>query len=507
MAVAGDAPKPTRKPRKTADDKKAEAANKAAANQINEALAFCEPAAKEVGEPYATHVMIGNGVMSTFDGILQFTHPINIEMHGTPQYRQLAAALKRAGAAGSITVVGAAVRVKAPGFNVAVPMLADPAMCVRLAVDPPMYALGEPWRQSLRDLLPIVKENGEQVMQVSFLCRNSSTTVTDRIVLVQQFHGVGFAPEMVIPRRFAVEVCKIKKDIVAYGHSDSSLTVHFADGSNLRTQLHDRDTWPDIEAAWPQAWPTLDAVPDGFYQAVKDLVPFIPTDRLYINEGVLRTHEEDGTGAGINVPGLKFFDAIFSAKRLLSLEGLMPNWALDADKRLIWGTQTIRGVMGALEAERGDGYSYTDDGQPATADNAAPDAEFAGANYAGTDSAINGSGNAVGATHSVPAQPVHNAAMGSDGFGPMVVTADDLVPAEEPAKAPPAEQTALSRYLAIPDSERILYRDPQHPAFINGAQWAQAGYSTAANPVPGAEDSEDGRRWYEGHQSFRLVSS
>lgn len=497
MAVAGDAPKKKLgRPRKTTDDKAAEAATKAAANAINEAMAFCEPAAKEVGEPYATHVAIGNGVMSTFDGLLQFTHPINVDIQGFPQYRQLAAALKRAGASGSITVQGNAVRIKAPGFSVAVPMIADPGLCMRLAVDAPQYALGEPWRQSLRDLLPIVMESGEQVMQVSFLARNASTTVTDRNIIVQHFHGVGFAPEMVIPRRFAVEFCKIKKNVVAYGYSDSSLTVHFEDGSSLRTQLHRREDWPDVDEVWPAQWPQLIEIPDGFYQAVKDAAPFVTGDQLLINNDELRTHEEDGAGAVFAVKGLPFFDAIFSAKRLLRLEGLMTNWALDEDKRLLFGTQTLRGVMGAMVAERGEA---SDDDTANDADaTETGNGQFAPANTTvatGTDIAT------------VDAQIALNGVDG--GFGPVVMSSDELEPVTAPqaeaSREVPAIQTAVSRYLALPEEERRLYRDPQHPAYVNGRQWAEAGYTTAANPVQGGEDAEDGRRWYEGHQSFQLV--
>lgn len=307
-----------------ADATKAEAAKKKEeSSRLMEALRFCAPGFKDGGEPFSTHAMIHAGYCTTYDGVLTFGHPVQEQFSALPHFGQLLAAVRSAGDSGmSIAQLDMGrLSIKAKKFRVVVPCLQDPALVHRHMPDQPVSMLDSRMRDGFEIMKQVATKNAEHVLTASVLVDNGTMTATDRKLLVQFWHGLGF-PKLTVPANFVEAVLKVPKDLVSFGYTDSSLTFWFADHSYIRTQLYSEE-WPDIDGVWPMSWDGMQQLPDEFFEALAQIRPFVPKETRHIlcYEHKMQTHDEDNTGAVIDCPGLLESPYGIDVDRILGLRG------------------------------------------------------------------------------------------------------------------------------------------------------------------------------------------
>lgn len=291
-------------PRKTADEKAADKANKGK-GRMPEAVKFCAPGFKAEGEPYAQHALIQGKTLTTYDGVLQYGHPIDDELTACPHFGKLRAALDATkDAATTVTQLDAArIAIKAPKFRTVVPCVADTALVIRNVPDPIVGPLGMEVRDGFEIMRQITDKAGLHVITSSVLMAGKSMIATDNHQIVEFFHGSDF-PTLTVPANFIEAVLKIAKAFKGFGFSEGSLTFHFEDDSYVRTQLY-QEEWPDVSRALPSDFSTLLGVPDGLYTALGQMRPFIEAGGIWFNEGSISSHASTETGCVIDVPGLR----------------------------------------------------------------------------------------------------------------------------------------------------------------------------------------------------------
>lgn len=335
------------RPRKSVDQKKAEAAAKVT-NGLLDAVKFCAGGFNENGETYSTHAMLWNGYISTYNGIVMYGHKIDTPLQALPHYGLLLKALKATdGDAVQITQLDQKrIQVKQKGFRTIVPCLDDFSLVSRTAPDNPVSMLDSRMREGFEIMKQIANKRGETVMQSAVLVSNGFMVACDNHMLGMFWHGIGF-PELAVPADFIEAVLKVAKPLVSFGYTaDQSLTFYFDDGSFIRTQLY-AEKYPDWQRAMPTDWSNLQQLPDDFFKALNKIEPFVPKDKtsVYASENLFHTDGDKEHGTAVDCPGLLYAEGGLDIDRLLKLEGRITHIDYTAKDRTRFVGENFRGVL------------------------------------------------------------------------------------------------------------------------------------------------------------------
>lgn len=294
--------------------------SKKESSSLVKALDFVALAQKDKGAPYQTHVALGRNKAVAYDGVLSAGHSIEEDLVACPHTHTLLSALKKCSGALSVTQLDSGkLSIKSGKFRSYVPCLPD-ASLPGIYPDPRVGILNNSIRDGLALLSPFIVENSQRVVTASALLRSGSVLATNGQVLLEYWHGIDLPPGLIVPKLFINALCRINKDIVAFGYSESTFTVYFNDDSWLKTQLYN-ERWPncdDILARPHKSQP----LPSGFFEALDTILSFIEDGRVRIRDGRLQTHQDHGVGANYEVDGLQA-NVVFNAKHLKLLDGVI----------------------------------------------------------------------------------------------------------------------------------------------------------------------------------------
>lgn len=325
---------------------------KAGKSKLFEAARFCAPGYKETGEAYSVHASIYGGWLTTYNGIIQYGHPIEEPLQCFPHFGQLMSALKSTeGTAASITQIDAArLSIKSGKFRAVVDCVTDPAIVTRHAPDAQAGALDSRMRSGFEVMKQVASKTGEHVVTASALVRHNSMVATDRHMIVEYWHGLPF-PTLTVPADFIEAVLKVPKALVSFGFSERSLTFYFDDWSFIRTQLY-AEEWPDVDRVLPTDFSRMQQIPDGFFEALAKIVPFCKRDFILFDDSVMRTNEEADTGCVIEVPGLIEAANGVDVHRLTKLAGRASHIDVVSDPdRVIFSGEAMRGAVACFMFE------------------------------------------------------------------------------------------------------------------------------------------------------------
>lgn len=336
------------RPRKTAEQKKAEAAAKVT-DTLLDAVQFCAPGYKEDGETYSTHAMIYGGWITTYNGVVMYGCKIDTPMQAMPHYGKLLSALKATtGDVVNITQLSPEkLAVKGKGFKTVVPCLADYSLVTRSPADAPVGMVDSRMREGFEIMRQIARKSGETVMQSAVLLRNGDMVACDRQLLGMFWHGIGF-PDVAVPADFIEAVLKVSKSLVTFGYTPGqSLTFYFDDESFIRTQLYS-EQYPDVSRALPPSWDGMTEIPAGFFAGLERIYPFVDKSKrmVYANPGELATAVEAGSDDGTTVEVAGLFDVSngLDIERLLKLKDRITHWNPHGQNTIFQGPN-FRGVL------------------------------------------------------------------------------------------------------------------------------------------------------------------
>lgn len=312
-------------------------------SSLIKALDFVALAQKDKGAPYQTHVALGRNKAVAYDGVLAAGHRIDEDLVACPHTMTLVAALKKCPGALSVTQLDSGrLSVKSGKFKSFVPCVPD-ATLPGIYPDPRVGTLNNNIRVGLELLSPFIVENSQRVVTASALLRSGSILATNGQVLLEYWHGIDLPPGLIVPKLFINALCRITKDIVGFGYSDTTFTVYFDDESWLKTQLYN-ERWPNCDdiLARPHS-PQL--LPVGFFDALGTVMNFIEDGRVRLRNGKIHTHQDDITGASYEVEGLNA-NVVFNAKHLKLLDGIIKTIDFTGNKGVsFFYGDNIRGAL------------------------------------------------------------------------------------------------------------------------------------------------------------------
>lgn len=208
-----------------------------------------------------------------------------------PHTERLRLALEQAGETFSLTERADSLQVRSDTFFGPVP-LCNPVLLRLEAPDAKAGDLSNEFRAALQVVRSLVRESAKTVLHGCVQLNNGSVCATDGIVILERWHGCGMPGPMRVPKAFVDAVCKSKLKIEAFGFTDKSFTVWFADGFWIKTQLFSEEI-PDMLAkleyeAKPQPFP------EGFWKKVETVSKWSDSGKVYVVDGCLRSAMPDG---------------------------------------------------------------------------------------------------------------------------------------------------------------------------------------------------------------------
>lgn len=210
-----------------------------------EALKFIEPASKEIGQINQTHCMLAGGWAAAFDGVVMMAHKIDNDMVAFPHTKRLIGALSKCDEQVQITQLDSGrLGIKSGKFSAFVPCI-DGGLMAITPPDAPQYDLNDGVLASLGIVGVVAKENAPRMVQASVLLRANSAVATDGHMILESWHGTQL-PTVVLPKVFVQLLLKIGKKATKLGVGPNTCTIHFEDGSLIRTQLY-TDPYPDVD--------------------------------------------------------------------------------------------------------------------------------------------------------------------------------------------------------------------------------------------------------------------
>lgn len=315
-------------------------------NPLLDAIRFAAIAQSQEGVTYQTHCRFISNQIIAFNGILAIGVPAhNIALPDIcPNTFQLIHALERARGSSSVVFEGTGITVKTAKFRAQVP-------CVEWNVidfitpDPAAYALTDDFKTAAVRSAIYTREGAQTVVAASVRTRNGSIIGTNRNVIVEAWHGCPTPEGLIIPKSFIDAIDKIKKKIHAFGFSATTFTIHYDDGSWIKTQLYIEE-WPNVDMIFAY----LDAarrieVPKDFWEGLKSVAPFSLDSRVYFEPNLIRSHADGKTGASYDVKGLPG-EMSFNWKYLAALENLVTHIDFDGNTTVacFFGDR-LRGVI------------------------------------------------------------------------------------------------------------------------------------------------------------------
>lgn len=319
-------------------------------SSLIEALKFVNLAQHEKGSTLKTFCQLSDGFATSSDGILTASHKIEEDLEARPHTAKFISALNNCGKILSITQLeNNMLTIKSGKYFANVPCHPNDEEISKFLPDKALYPITNAIRDGFKHIGHLTEEAGPTVYQSSILIRTGSMLSTNAMVLLEYWHGLDM-PTIIVPKSFINAICKINKNIVMFGYSQSTVTFWFEDESWLKTQLFAGE-WPDVDGILNMPEINLSDLPKGFYKALSAVEDFAEDGKekgnVYLSELGISSHREQNQGANYELKGLG--NICVNIRQLKNIESSCKQVAFDNGQRILFYGENVRGVcMGVV---------------------------------------------------------------------------------------------------------------------------------------------------------------
>jgi len=326
----------------------------AAKSSLLTALEFCSCVTEKLGASYETHIGLRGNWAIAFNGIVAAGSPITEDLTCHPHNLLLIEALSKCDDNFSLTQLdNDRLSVKSGKFKAVIPCL-DPNLMQSAIPDPMIVGISNKFKEAVEAVGVLASENAQHVLTASVLMNGQSVISTNRVMLLEYWHGLDLPPNIPLPKQFVAALVKQKKNLIGFGFSRSSATFYFDDNCWLRTQLYS-DEWPDVGNILNRQanlWP----IDPNFFKAVEAIIPFSEDGNIYSDTNLLMSHADHSVGATFECNGIpKGF--VYPAKQLMIMKpyvrkiDFMASGVHDSSYCLVFYGDAIRGVISGRQRQ------------------------------------------------------------------------------------------------------------------------------------------------------------
>ncbi len=258
--------------------------------------------AKKDFVPALTHFRIENGLIRGFNGKIGLCSPIDLDLDISPKALPFIKAIQTCKTTVSMHVTEAGrLAIKSGKFKAFVPCTDEIYPDIEPEGD--IIELNGEFLPALKKLSPFIAEDASRPWARGILLCNQSAFATNNIIVVEYWLGYDFPRAINIPKNAIQEIIRVNEEPTHLQISANTATFHYGKDKWLKTQLFDI-TWPDLYKILNTDHVTQ-PIPEGFYEAVEDLAPFVDeVGRIHFNDKGITTSLDDGLGATMEIEGL-----------------------------------------------------------------------------------------------------------------------------------------------------------------------------------------------------------
>lgn len=270
--------------------------------------------------PAMTHFRIEKGTVRAYNGTLAICSPIPFDIDCIPKAEPLVRAIGHCQETVTLSMTpGGKLRIQSGKFRAFIDCVDGETPHVDPAGQEVFFD-GEVLLKACKTLIGFVGDDASRPWTNGILLRGQSAFATNNVCLVEYWLGTEVPFVANIPRAAIKEMLRVNEPPTHCQLEQNSITFHYTDGRWIRTQLFET-CWPDLSKILDQA---SDAAPidprlfDGL-----DMLSGFSDDigRVYVKDGVLRTHFDADIGATYEVDGLGILGA-YQIKMLALLKGV-----------------------------------------------------------------------------------------------------------------------------------------------------------------------------------------
>lgn len=267
-----------------------------------------------------THFCIQDGRVSSFNGKLALSSPINFDINCKPKAQTLVKAIAQCEDTITLAYTKAGrLLVKSGSFSASVECTDESTPDVTPSGDP-FPVDGAILLDCLKRIEGFIGDDASRPWSNGVLLRGQSAFATNNSMIVEYWLGENVPRSVNIPLDAIKEMLRINEPPVGSQIDETSISFHYADGRWIRSHLLNTE-WPDVSRILER-----DSKPqpmrEELFTAIEHLKPFTSKmNEVYFVKGGIKTHMEDGEGASYDIAGFDY-DGCYTVTMLLKLKGV-----------------------------------------------------------------------------------------------------------------------------------------------------------------------------------------
>lgn len=253
--------------------------------------------------PAMTHFCIENGTVRSFNGSIALCSPIPFDINCSPKAETLVKAISQCKETITLSMTPAnRLRIQSGKFRAFIDTIEGPTAHVEpegeeITVD------GEILLKSFKTIFPFVGDDASRPWTNGILLRDQSAFATNNVCLVEYWLGMQLPFTANIPREAIREILRIDEAPTHLQMATNSVTFHYTDGRWIRAQLLELN-WPDLRKVLEHEC-NMQPVDQRIFKGLEALQSFVDNvGRVFIKDGVMRTHDEQDIGASFEIEDL-----------------------------------------------------------------------------------------------------------------------------------------------------------------------------------------------------------
>lgn len=271
--------------------------------------------------PAMTHFRIENGTVRSYNGTLALSSPVDLDVDCIPKADSLVKAISNCKETIALNLTaGGRLSIKSGGFRAYVECVEGDTPHVEPEGEIVNFD-GEALLQAIKVVSQFVGNDASRPWTNGMLLRDQSAFATNNVCVIQYWIGMQMPFTVNIPRAALMEMVRIDEAPTYAQITQNSMTFHYTDGRWIRTQL--------LTTGWANLDQILDKpsnpkpINPRLFEGIEILKGMTDNaGRLYIKDGMLRTHTEEYIGGSFEIPELEF-DGCYNISMLGLLNGVV----------------------------------------------------------------------------------------------------------------------------------------------------------------------------------------
>lgn len=257
--------------------------------------------------PAMTHFRIEGGTVRSYNGTLAISSPLPFDIDCCPKADQLVKAIGLCDDTITLSITpGGKLRIVSGSYRDYIELVEGETPHVG-PEGAPLDFDGQVLLDAFKLMYPFIGNDASRPWSAGILLNGQSAYATNNTCVVEYWLGAPFPHQINIPRACIKEMLRVDEAPTHGQISGNSVTFHYEDGRWIRSQLLNVE-WPLEMIGKILNVPSNPVpVPAELFTAIDKLKARADgTSRVYINNGLLTTSQQEEEGASYELDGIEF---------------------------------------------------------------------------------------------------------------------------------------------------------------------------------------------------------